>query len=325
LARLIIATGLDRVIRHRPWLLKLMFRLESGVMHLVWWTFASLSPERAARVGAAMMRWAGPRTRKQAWVNGNLAIAFPERSEAELRSLARATWSNIGSVGGEFPHLERIALDGGGKRLELVDPCGLLPKYAARERSAVFFSGHLSNWEINALALVRAGVPLISLYAGLQNEHLDALMGKARAQLGCTMVSRDGSMRPVIKHLSEGGSLGVLADLRVKAGGMPIPFFGRDMTTSLVPARLALRHGCDLVPIRVERLRPSWFRVTVHEPLDVPALGSDDEQAVTLATAMSARIEEWIRERPGEWLCTNRRWPKSLYPHKQIAIDEEGQ
>ena len=149
-------------------------------------------------------------------------------------------------------------------------------------------------------------------------------MGKARAQLGCTMVSRDGSMRPVIKHLNEGGSLGVLADLRV-SGGMPIPFFGRDMNTSLVPARLALRHGCDLVPIRVERLHPSCFRVTVHEPLDVPALGSDDEQAVALATAMSARIEEWIRERPGEWLCTNRRWAKSLYPHKQIAIGEDGQ
>jgi KDO2-lipid IV(A) lauroyltransferase len=318
MARLIIATGLDRRIRNRPRLLKLMFRVESCLMHVLWWVLASLSPERAARAGAAMMRWAGPRTRKNDWVKGNLAIAFPERSEAELGELARATWSNVGLVGGEFPHFERIASDDGGARLELVDPCGLLPEYAARERGAVFFSGHLSNWEINALALVRAGVPLISLYAGLQNEHLDALMGKARTQLGSIMVSRDGSMRPVIKHLSEGGSLGVLTDLRV-SGGVPIPFFGRDMESSLVPARLALRHGCDLVPIRAERLRPSCFRVTVYEPLDVPSLESDDERAVALATAMSARIEEWIRECPGEWLCTNRRWAKSLYPHKRIA------
>lgn len=318
MARLIIATGLDRQIRSRPWLRKLMFGVESCLMHLLWWTFASLSPERAARVGAALMRWVGPRTRKNGWVKGNLALAFPELSEAELRELARATWTNIGSVGGEYPHLERIALEHGGERLELIDPAGLVPQYAARERGAVFFSGHLSNWEINALALTRAGVPLISLYATIQNEHLDALMEKARAQLGGTMVSRDGSMRPVIKHLSEGGSLGVLADLRI-SGGVPIPFFGRDMDSSLFPARLALRHGCDLVPIRAERLSPGRFRVTVHEPLEVPALASDDERAVALATAMSARIEAWIRERPGEWLCTNRRWEKSLYPHKRIA------
>jgi KDO2-lipid IV(A) lauroyltransferase len=318
MARLIIATGLDRQIRSRPWLRKLMFSIESGLMHLMWWTFASLTPERASRTGAALMRWAGPRTRKHDWVKGNLAIAFPERSEEELRALARATWSNIGSVGGEYPHLERIALEGGGERLELIDPAGLVPQYAARERCAVFFSGHLSNWEINALALTRAGVSLMSLYAAIQNEHLDALMGKARAQLGGTLVARDGSMRPVIKHLSEGGSLGVLADLRI-SGGVPVPFFGRNMDSALFPARLALRHGCDLVPIRTERLCPGRFRVTVHEPLEIPDLESDDERALALTTAMSARIEAWIRERPGEWLCTNRRWEKSLYPHKRAA------
>jgi KDO2-lipid IV(A) lauroyltransferase len=318
MARLIIATGLDRQIRSRPWLRKLMFGIESGLMHLLWWTFASLSPESASRTGAALMRWVGPRTRKHDWVKGNLAIAFPERGEAELRALARATWSNIGSVGGEYPHLERIALEGGGERLELIDPAGLVPQYAARERGAVFFSGHLSNWEINALALTRAGVPLMSLYAAIQNEHLDALMEKARAQLGGTLVARDGSMRPVIKHLSEGGSLGVLVDLRI-SGGVPIPFFGRDMDSSLFPARLALRHGCDLVPIRTERLCPGRFRVTVHEPLEIPDLESDEARALALTTAMSARIEAWIRERPGEWLCTNRRWEKSLYPHKRAA------
>jgi KDO2-lipid IV(A) lauroyltransferase len=318
MARLIIATGLDRQIRSRPWLRRLMFGVESGLMHLMWWTFASLSPARAGRTGAALMRWAGPRTRKHDWVKGNLAIAFPERGEAELRALARATWSNIGSVGGEYPHLERIALEGRGERLELIDQAGLIPQYAARERGAVFFSGHLSNWEINALALTRAGVPLMSLYATIQNEHLDALMEKARAQLGGALVARDGSMRPVIKHLSEGGSLGVLADLRI-SGGVPIPFFGHDMDSSLFPARLALRHGCDLVPIRTERLRPGHFRVTVHEPLQVPALESEEARAVALTTAMSARIEAWIRERPGEWLCTNRRWEKSLYPHKRAA------
>jgi lauroyl/myristoyl acyltransferase len=34
---------------------------------------------------------------------------------------------------------------------------------------------------------------------------------------------------------------------------------------------------------------------------------------------MSERIEDWIRARPGEWLCTNRRWAKGHYPHKRAA------
>lgn len=318
MARLIIATGLDRQAQRHPRLGRFLGALEGAFMSLLWWGFHALSPERAARLGAALVRWIGPRTRKAPTVIGNLELAFPDRSADEIAELAKVTWSSIGAVGGEYAHLETLALADGGERIEVVDQADL-SRYARRERGAVFFSAHLGNWEINALALARAGVPVMSLYASAQNERFARLLDRARAQLGCEMVPRDGSLRPVLKHLGARGSLGVLTDLRV-ADGVPMPFLGHDMDTSLVPARLALRFGCDVVPIRADRLRPGWFRVTVEAPLEPPASGSEDARALALTRAMNGRIETWIRERPGEWLCTNRRWAKDLYPHRRRAV-----
>jgi KDO2-lipid IV(A) lauroyltransferase len=83
------------------------------------------------------------------------------------------------------------------------------------------------------------------------------------------------------------------------------------MLTTITPARLALRFDCELIPVQVQRLQGARFRIIFH-----PAVKADDETADnhTKALQMTHKInilfEGWIRERPQEWICSNRRWPK---------------
>jgi KDO2-lipid IV(A) lauroyltransferase len=123
-------------------------------------------------------------------------------------------------------------------------------------------------------------------------------------------VTNEAGARPLVAELVAGRSLGLLADLRVD-GGEPIPFFGQMVQTTLVPARLALKFGCPLVPMRVERLGGARFRATAHPPIR-----PDDESADPLGQArsmmrqVSALFEGWIREQPAGWQCLKRRWSK---------------
>ena len=115
-----------------------------------------------------------------------------------------------------------------------------------------------------------------------------------------------------MRELAEGRSVGLVVDTR-DDDGAPVPFFGLDKLTTLAPARLALRFGCDLIPARIERLAPAHFRLTVHEPIRTdPALASDKEQAIQMMSEVNRLFEQWIRERPGQWLCIKRAWPKTL-------------
>ncbi|NJN52104.1 MAG: hypothetical protein HC809_10375 [Gammaproteobacteria bacterium] len=267
MARLILASALDDAAKQRPWLRRLLFGFEAAFIYTCWYLFKALSPERASRLGRRIVAFLGPRSAKAAILKANLAIALPERSAADIDSIARSLWGNVGAVFGEYPHLTAIgAADS--DRLELIDHCGL-DAYRSGERRGVFFGAHLANWEIMGIGLARAGVPVMALYAPLQNEILGRLMDEARAQLGCKMLPRDASLRPLLKHLADGGSLGLLVDLKVD-DGIEVPFFGHPMRTSPTPARLAARFDCDLIPIVTQRLGDARYRFTVNAPLPRP-------------------------------------------------------
>ena len=123
----------------------------------------------------------------------------------------------------------------------------------------------------------------------------------------------------MLRELTDGRSVALVVDTR-DDDGAPIPFFGHDKLTTLAPARLALRFGCELIPVRIERLDAARFRLTVYEPVRPdPALASDKDRAVQMMRDLNRLFEQWIRERPEQWLCIKRAWPKALQPSASRA------
>ena len=177
----------------------------------------------------------------------------------------------------------------------------------------MFVTAHVGNWEL-AAAAGRQRVPMTVIYAPSRNPHVDRMLRRRREALGCGLVSLEEGVRPLIRELSESRSVGLVVDTR-DDDGAPISFFGLDKLTTLAPARLALRFGCELIPVRIERLGAARFRLTVHEPVRPdPALASDRERALQMMGEVNRLFEQWIRERPEQWICMKRAWPKRLEP-----------
>lgn len=281
--------------------------LEALPLLAFWGVAASLSPERASRLGRWLLERLGPHLRKQRQVLRNLRVAFSEHSPQELTRLAREVWGNLGAVMGEYPHLGTISQVEGTRRLEIAVEEGASTPTAARP--VVLVTAHLANWELAAGAMTGiVGIPLSVVYGPLENPLADRLIQRFRRRgLRCGLVAKEASMRQLVRNLREGRSLGLVVDQRVD-GSPLIPFFGVPGATAVSPARLALRFGCDLVPLRTERLPGARFRVTVNPPLPVPEWGSDEEKVLEMTRRLNVLFESWIRERPGEWMCTKRRW-----------------
>jgi len=107
--------------------------------------------------------------------------------------------------------------------------------------------------------------------------------------------------RRAIAALRRDTHLTLLADQKMN-DGIPVPFFGRPATTAPALAVLALRFDCDVLPARVERLDGARFRLTVLPPLPLPRSGEPYADAAALMAGGNATLEEWIRDRPGQWL-----------------------
>jgi KDO2-lipid IV(A) lauroyltransferase len=312
MARLLIGNSLRRYFDRWQFVRKALWLAEAGIFWLFLAVARVLPADRATAMGRRLMMAVGPRLDKHEKFIRNLELAFPEKTPAEIETVAREVWGGAGALLVEYAHLEDICLRRP-ERVEMVN-AGDVPLEERRRRPAVFVSAHLANWEINAAALSRAGIPATGVYTPLQNPYLERMLMRRREPLGVALVPRDASMRTLLRELKAGRSVGMIMDQRVDSG-VPIPFFGIDKHTTLVPARLALRHGCDLVPVRTERLEGARFRVTIY-----PALTPDDpeaseiERAKQMTTKINRLFEEWIRERPADWWCSKRRWPKDARP-----------
>lgn len=278
-------------------------------MRAAWRLSASLPPERASALGGLILRHAGPHIRKHRMLMANLRTAFPEWPEERVRATARDSWAELGRVIAEFPHFERFFAPGSPLRLEVVDESGILRRAAAGE-PAILAAAHLANWELLAAAAVQAGVPLTVVHAARANPGIEAMIERHRRALGCGFLEQDESVMAMLRQIRQGRSIGVLTDQRYEKG-VAVPFFGRPAKTALGPALLAARFDLPFVPVRAERLAGCRFRVTFEPALAAdPALEEPRAIARDLATRLNARFEAWIRERPAQWLCIKRRWPK---------------
>ena len=276
-----------------------------------------LPPDLASTAGYRLMRRLGPRLDKTRHIRRNLGIAFPDKSAADIEELVGDVWGNLGSILAEYPHLGTICHRQAEQRLECVMR-GDAEVFKQSGKPAVFVTAHLANWELAAGAVVHLGIPLSVVYTRLQNPHMDRMLYKARQALGCGLVERDGAGRQLMRCLKQGTSVGLIVDQRVDSGE-PVPFFGRDMLTSITPAQLALRFGCDLIPIQIQRITGARFRAIIHEAVKATDESADKHsKALQMTMKINALFESWIREQPQQWLCTKRRWPK----HREDSFSE---
>lgn len=316
MAKLFLAGEWRRRVDRSPLLRHGRWALETLTIGLFWGVCALLPLEWASRLGAALLSRLGPRLHKSGMMRATLRLAFPERGPAAIEALLRQVWANLGAVLAEYPHLATICRPGSG-RIEI--DTEHRPPAGDGRRGVVYTTGHIGNWEVSAAVPVLLGVPTTVVYTPIENPWVDRLLLRFRRGIGCSLIPRDGSGRELLRVLRRGEAVGLIVDHR-DDDGIPLPFLGHDKLTTLSPARLALRMGCALVLGRVERIAPGRYRVSGDEVPAPSDPGLDDgARAVAMSREINARLDAWIRERPGDWLCTKRPWPKPLYRAQREA------
>lgn len=280
-------------------------RLEAAAARVLFVVLGALPVDAASGLAGGLLRLVGPRLKVSRVARRNLARAFPDKGPAEIEGIVAEVWENLGRVAGEFPHLGQLTRD-------RVEVAGVEHLHAVRDDGlpGLFVSAHCGNWELPGTVAHGEGLPVTLVYRAANNPWIEDIYRKGRGPSAAGGQIRKGAdgAREIMKVLKAGGHVGMLVDQKMN-DGIAVPFFGRDAMTAPAIGRFAIKFGCPVVPVRVERLRGARFRVTFYPPLDYAS--SDDPHADTLElmTRVNALIESWIRERPGQWLWLHRRWP----------------
>ncbi len=264
--------------------------------------FGMLPLDTASAIGGFVGRAIGANLAASRKAMRNLQYSLPGRSEAEYKAIIRGMWDNLGRTFAEYPHLEKLMND----RVEYIGLEHIKPLVGTKD-PAIFFTGHLANWEIAGPGSLHAGVPLDLIYRAPNNKYVDTILQKYRSLHGKiqTYPKSSQGMRDIMSALKSGRRIGILIDQKYNQG-LAMPFFGRIAMTSPAFAQLAQKFDCLLLPAQVERLDGAHFRLTINPPL--PTKGRDITDIVNEAHSM---LEKWITMHPEQWLWLHKRWKEN--------------
>ncbi|MEP6636170.1 MAG: lysophospholipid acyltransferase family protein [Acidobacteriota bacterium] len=239
----------------------------------------------------------------------NLKLAFPELEAKEQQRLLQGCFDNLGRQLGEFSQLFTVTPE---ELQRIVDCEGLHNLDAAQSsgQGVILFTGHLGAWELSSFALSAFGRPLSFMVRRIDNPLIEGIVDTVRTRFGNHTIDKNSVSRAALRHLNEGGTLGMLPDVNMLAReGVFVDFFGTPASTTSMLAKLALRTGAAVVPIFVpweaERQR---YVLRIEPPLVVKQTGNEEEDITELTAQFMSSIEGVVRRYPEQWLWIHKRW-----------------
>jgi KDO2-lipid IV(A) lauroyltransferase len=262
--------------------------------------------QRLGRVlgGAAYSLW---RYRRRI-AHENLQKAFPQQSQADIESIARESFRNVGITFLELMWLSRMT----GPRLrELVryDRPELITDGYARGRGILLLTAHYGNWEWLAQSIVtHFGIPVHIIVKTQANPLVDAKINARRTRLGNNVVPMETAIRDVVRGLREGQAIGIVADQAAPKENVPVEFFGRMVPTHQGPAVFSLKMRAPLVAIFSVRQSDGSYLARVREVRTDDLTEYTEENVIELTCRHVKLTEEFIREHPDHWMWMHKRW-----------------
>lgn len=272
-----------------------------------------LGLERAS----AFMGWCwgtfAPFTKRHPRALTQLEAAMPELSNDEREQIVRTMWSGLGSTFAEGLLLDRLMMQP--ERI-IVEDSALTEKLQsapATQHGLIFVSMHSGNWEALGVPIAHAGLNVAGLYQAVQNPMMERFLMEQRQSLyRAGMISKGShAMKRIVSLLKSGDAVAMLADQRQANRGVLVPFFGLAAPSTPLPAMLALKTGAQLILGRCKRVGRVRYAIELKP---VKAEKTDDHEAdiERVTAAIHAQFEDWIRERPHEWMWAHRRWSRNV-------------
>jgi len=172
----------------------------------------------------------------------------------------------------------------------------------------IIMSPHIGSWEIGAQAIAEKFGPefgdMVVLFRPSRKPWLESLVANARTRpfLNSTPTTMSG-VRTLMRTLRAGGYTAILPDQVPPMGqGVWAPFFGRDVYTMTLLAKLAQQTGAQVIETWCERLPiGQGFCLHMH-PLNLAEFKDASVSPEQAARVVNCAVEDMVRHAPGQYL-----------------------
>jgi KDO2-lipid IV(A) lauroyltransferase len=239
----------------------------------------------------------------------NLAMAFPEKSEAERARILRGEFTSLGRQLAEVCQLPRYTLENV-EKVVVYDGFEHYEQAKARGKGVLFLTGHFGAWELSAFSHSLHGHWMHIVVRPMDNAYLDRLIRCYRTMHGNKTVPKNEFVRGLLSAMKANEVVGILMDTNVTPPqGVFVDFFGIPACTAGGLARIALRTDAAVIPgFTIWDKSLGKYRLRFDPAVDLIRTGNLESDIQANTQKFTKIIEDYVRQYPDQWLWVHRRW-----------------
>jgi len=249
----------------------------------------------------------GPLIKSKNIIDDNLYKALGKTKDEKKINIVANMWSNYGKTFVEYIYLNKFRDEN--LHVNITKGLNTLLKIKKNNKPVIFISGHFANFELMSMEITKKKIDLATIYRPLNNIFLNPFMERIRKKYVCKNQIKKGisGIRNAIEYIKNNHSIALMIDQRVSEGKQ-IPFFNHKALTTTLPAQLALKYNCDIVPVFLYRNKNDTFDMQLYDPISIDRKLNTEVNKLQITINLNKILEEMILKKPEQWIWTHNRW-----------------
>ena len=274
------------------------------IIFLLFLLFKILGLRYASNFSGKIVSFFGPFFRSKNIIKSNILRAIPNLKLNEIEDISKTMWNNYGRILAEYIFIKDFRSTKFENNI-IIKGQKILDKIKEDNEPVIFISGHFNNFELMAMQIEKSGVNLAAIYRPLNNKFINFMMERIRKKYICKNQIKKGiyGTKQLLSLFKKKTSIALMIDQRVSEG-IKSDFFKEKAFTTTIPGQFVKKFKCKVVPIYIERVKNTNFKLTIHEPL----IYSDEETIETITLDLNYLLEKLIIKNPEQWIWSHNRW-----------------
>ena len=237
----------------------------------------------------------------------NLRNSFPEKSNNEIRTIARKFYRHLFDQMIESIALIHMSPKRILKHMRFKNP-EVIEELYKKNKSIILVSGHYGNWEWIISLQMLVSHKTLAIYKQLNNKYFDRMFTNMRSQYGMTPVKMNSILRELInrEQKNELTLTYSLGDQRPLFRHIQYwtRFLNQDTPVYLGTEKIARKKDLAVVFLKMRKIRRG-----IYETVFIPLFeNSRETKEHEITDKYLSILEKTIIERPEFWLWTHKRW-----------------
>tara|TARA_B100001173_G_scaffold172697_1_gene149176 strand:- start:1536 stop:2396 length:861 start_codon:yes stop_codon:yes gene_type:complete len=258
----------------------------------------------SSAIGGKLFEIIGPLFRSKKLIHSNIKKAIPNINLEDLDKMTKMMWNNYGRVFAEYIFIKDFRNEKLSTKIK-IEGQEILKEIKELNKQVIFISGHFGNFELMAMHIEKTGINLAAIYRPLNNIFLNKIMERIRKKYICKNQIKKGigGMKKLINLKNKNFSTALMIDQRVSEG-IKSNFFNKEASTTTIPAQLIKKFKIPVIPIFIERINDTNFKIIVNQPINF-----DNEMSIkNITDKLNQVLEKMIIKKPEHWIWSHNRW-----------------